>query len=46
MLRYIERSESGGTGVHGSTAAELEGGLVEGTKPKHSCGLLTLFSHL
>lgn len=46
MWRYIERSESGCTGMHASITAELEEGLVEGTKPKHSCGLLTLSSHI
>lgn len=46
MFRYIERSESGCTGMHASITAELEEGLVEGTKPKHLCGLLTLSSHI
>lgn len=46
MLRYIERSVSGCTGMYASITAELKEGLVEGTKPKHLCGLLTLFSHI
>ena len=47
MLRYIERSESGCTGVHGSTTAELDQGLGEGTKAKTLVWVVnTIFSYL
>ena len=32
--------------MYASITAELKEGLVEGTKPKHLCGLLTLLSHI